>query len=139
MKKIFMLVFLLLFSGLALANTMPGIPSNYWSLNLSREQVSMLNNVSLKYDNAIRQQEIFMLNTGKAVQNLSKAKNKTPIQMQALAMNMESLNIAGAKRDYLIQEKYREMNSYLTPEQLQKLNQTPAFNTPRMLSPNTIY
>lgn len=137
MKKLLM-VFLLLISGFAYANSIQGIPNEYWSLNLTREQVNQLNNVADRYDNAIKTQEQFIFNVSRTVQNLSSVKNKNSMQMQALGMNMESLNWANARRNLLIQNKYQEMNSFLSQEQLSKLSSIQQQYTPRLLNQNTI-
>lgn len=137
MKKLLM-VFLLLISGFAYANSIQGIPNEYWSLNLTREQVNQLNNVADRYDNAIKTQEQFIFNVSRTVQNLSSIKNKNAMQMQALGMNMESLNWANARRNLLIQNKYQEMNSFLSQEQLSKLSIIQQQYTPRLLNQNTI-
>lgn len=137
MKKLLM-VFLLFMSGLAYANSIQGIPNEYWSLNLTREQVNQLNNVADRYDNAIKTQEQFIFNVSRTVQNLSSVKNKNSMQMQALGMNMESLNWANARRNLLIQNKYQEMNSFLSQEQLSKLSSIQQQYTPRLLNQNTI-
>ena len=137
MKKLLM-VFLLLISGFAYANSIQGIPNEYWSLNLTREQVNQLNNVADRYDNAIKTQEQFIFNVSRTVQNLSSIKNKNSMQMQALGMNMESLNWANARRNLLIQNKYQEMNSFLSQEQLSKLSSVQQQYTPRLLNQNTI-
>jgi len=137
MKKLLM-VFLLLISGFAYANSIQGIPNEYWSLNLTREQVNQLNNVADRYDNAIKTQEQFIFNVSRTVQNLSSIKNKNSMQMQALGMNMESLNWANARRNLLIQNKYQEMNSFLSQEQLSKLSSIQQQYTPRLLNQNTI-
>lgn len=137
MKKLLM-AFLLLISGFAYANSIQGIPNEYWSLNLTREQVNQLNNVTDRYDNAIKTQEQFIFNVSRTVQNLSSIKNKNAMQMQALGMNMESLNWANARRNLLIQNKYQEMNSFLSQEQLSKLSIIQQQYTPRLLNQNTI-
>lgn len=137
MKKLLM-AFLLLISGFAYANSIQGIPNEYWSLNLTREQVNQLNNVADRYDNAIKTQEQFIFNVSRTVQNLSSIKNKNSMQMQALGMNMESLNWANARRNLLIQNKYQEMNSFLSQEQLSKLSSIQQQYTPRLLNQNTI-
>lgn len=137
MKKLLM-AFLLLISGFAYANSIQGIPNEYWSLNLTREQVNQLNNVADRYDNAIKTQEQFIFNVSRTVQNLSSIKNKNAMQMQALGMNMESLNWANARRNLLIQNKYQEMNSFLSQEQLSKLSSIQQQYTPRLLNQNTI-
>ena len=137
MKKLLM-VFLLLISGFAYANSIQGIPNEYWSLNLTREHVNQLNNVADRYDNAIKTQEQFIFNVSRTVQNLSSIKNKNAMQMQALGMNMESLNWANARRNLLIQNKYQEMNSFLSQEQLSKLSSVQQQYTPRLLNQNTI-
>ena len=137
MKKLLM-VFLLLISGFAYANSIQGIPNEYWSLNLTREQVNQLNNVADRYDNAIKTQEQFIFNVSRTVQNLSSIKNKNSMQMQELGMNMESLNWANARRNLLIQNKYQEMNSFLSQEQLSKLSSIQQQYTPRLLNQNTI-
>lgn len=137
MKKLLM-AFLLLVSGFAYANSIQGIPNEYWSLNLTREQVNQLNNVADRYDNAIKTQEQFIFNVSRTVQNLSSIKNKNSMQMQALGMNMESLNWANARRNLLIQNKYQEMNSFLSQEQLSKLSSIQQQYTPRLLNQNTI-
>lgn len=137
MKKLLM-AFLLLISGFAYANSIQGIPNEYWSLNLTREQVNQLNNVTDRYDNAIKTQEQFIFNVSRTVQNLSSIKNKNAMQMQALGMNMESLNWANARRNLLIQNKYQEMNSFLSQEQLSKLSSIQQQYTPRLLNQNTI-
>lgn len=137
MKKLLM-AFLLLLSGFAYANSIQGIPNEYWSLNLTREQVNQLNNVADRYDNAIKTQEQFIFNVSRTVQNLSSIKNKNSMQMQALGMNMESLNWANARRNLLIQNKYQEMNSFLSQEQLSKLSSIQQQYTPRLLNQNTI-
>lgn len=137
MKKLLM-AFLLLISGFAYANSIQGIPNEYWSLNLTREQVNQLNNVADRYDNAIKTQEQFIFNVSRTVQNLSSIKNKNAMQMQALGMNMESLNWANARRNLLIQNKYQEMNSFLSQEQMSKLSIIQQQYTPRLLNQNTI-
>lgn len=137
MKKLLM-VFLLFMSSLAYANSIQGIPNEYWSLNLTREQVNQLNNVADRYDNAIKTQEQFIFNVSRTVQNLSSIKNKNAMQMQALGMNMESLNWANARRNLLIQNKYQEMNSFLSQEQSSKLSSIQQQYTPRLLNQNTI-
>ena len=60
------------------------------------------------------------------------------MQMQALGMNIESLNWAIARRNLLIQNKYQEMNSFLSQEQLSKLSSIQQQYTPRLLNQNTI-
>lgn len=99
------------------------IPDQYWNLNLTRDQVYKLDIIGDKYTRAIRYEENVMINLSRSINALNKIKNKTPEQLQSLSMSMQAMGMANDRRGLLIMQRDAEMQRYLSPEQLQKLNQ----------------